>query len=179
MPVLPTFQQRGSTHISAPPLLRLPANADSGGDASRYDEPPFAMQPSPVSDAAIPPFTTPPVSAPGTVAPPLPFNARPSLAVTPPMLDAVDSPLASPSFPASGVPPLASRAERDAELARLRRIEANYERDKALLAREKPALARRDTHDVGNADADEQTDSPEKLAARLYRDIAKAIKRDA
>jgi hypothetical protein len=42
---------------------------------------------------------------------------------------------------------------RDAELERLRRIEANSEKDKAMLAREKvPALARSDSHDVGHAE---------------------------
>jgi hypothetical protein len=40
----------------------------------------------------------------------------------------------------------------EAELARLRHIEANYEKDKAMLARERqPALARSDTHKVGHA----------------------------
>jgi len=42
---------------------------------------------------------------------------------------------------------------RDAELERLKRIEANYEKDKAMLAKERtPALARSDTHDVGHAE---------------------------
>jgi phage baseplate assembly protein W len=44
----------------------------------------------------------------------------------------------------------ASSAE-DAELARLRRIEANYEKDKAMLERQ-PALARSDSHEVGHAE---------------------------
>jgi len=36
---------------------------------------------------------------------------------------------------------------------RLKRIEANYEKDKAMLAKERaPALARSDTHDVGHAE---------------------------
>jgi hypothetical protein len=40
----------------------------------------------------------------------------------------------------------------DTELERLRRIEVNYERDKAALAREKqPALARSESRDVGHA----------------------------
>jgi hypothetical protein len=38
-------------------------------------------------------------------------------------------------------------------MERLRRIEANYEKDKAKLAREKaPALARSASHDVGHAE---------------------------
>jgi hypothetical protein len=48
-----------------------------------------------------------------------------------------------------------------------------------MIAREKPpALARRDTHDVGSAENSEQVDSPDTLAERLYRDIANAIKHD-
>ena len=39
------------------------------------------------------------------------------------------------------------------ELERLRKIEANYEKDKAALAREKvPALARSESHDIGHAE---------------------------
>jgi hypothetical protein len=46
---------------------------------------------------------------------------------------------------------------RDAELERLRKIEANYEHDKAALAKEKaPALARSDSHDVGHAEGEER-----------------------
>ena len=45
------------------------------------------------------------------------------------------------------------RHAEDPELARLRRIEANYEQDKAMLERERqPALARSDTHEVGHAE---------------------------
>jgi hypothetical protein len=39
------------------------------------------------------------------------------------------------------------------ELERLRKLEANYEKDKAALAREKaPALARSESHDIGHAE---------------------------
>jgi hypothetical protein len=57
------------------------------------------------------------------------------------------------------------KAAQDPELERLRRIEANYERDKAMLAREKaPALARSDSHEVGHAeDFMQQPDSPGKI----------------
>jgi hypothetical protein len=42
---------------------------------------------------------------------------------------------------------------RDAEIERLRRLEKNYEKDKAMLAREKaPALARSESHDIGHAE---------------------------
>lgn len=51
--------------------------------------------------------------------------------------------------------PVRTQAQRteDPELARLRRIEANYDKDKAMLAKEKaPALARSESHDVGHAE---------------------------
>jgi hypothetical protein len=48
----------------------------------------------------------------------------------------------------------------DPELERLRRIEANYERDKAMLAKEKaPALARSDSHEVGHAEGGEEEEN--------------------
>jgi hypothetical protein len=58
---------------------------------------------------------------------------------------------------------------RDAELDRLRRIEANYERDKAAMAKEKaPALARSESHDVGHAeDGGEEFIEPEKASLKM------------
>jgi hypothetical protein len=54
---------------------------------------------------------------------------------------------------------------RDTELERLRRIEANYEKDKAALAREKqPALARSESHDVGHAGKIEDDENLDKIA---------------
>ncbi|MDR0312031.1 MAG: hypothetical protein LBI14_00375 [Treponema sp.] len=68
----------------------------------------------------------------------------------------------------------------NAELERLRKIEANYERDKAMLARQKqPALARSESHDVGHAEGEGETiDSPEKTANAIYKDIAWILQRD-
>jgi len=44
------------------------------------------------------------------------------------------------------------RTPRDAELGRLRKIEANYEKDKASLTKQKqPALTRSESHEVGHA----------------------------
>jgi len=74
----------------------------------------------------------------------------------------------------SAVTPAASATRRpsarDAELERLKRIEANYKKDKAMLAKEKaPALARSDTHDVGHAEGtiEKQPDNPEKIGKHL------------
>jgi hypothetical protein len=59
--------------------------------------------------------------------------------------------------PAPVTAPVPERREprrdgRDRELERLRKIEANYEKDKAALVREKaPALARSESHDIGHA----------------------------
>jgi len=53
---------------------------------------------------------------------------------------------------------------------RLKRIEANYKKDKAMLAKERaPALARSDTHDVGHAEGtiEKQPDNPEKIGKHL------------
>jgi hypothetical protein len=59
----------------------------------------------------------------------------------------------------------------DREEARMARINANYEHDRAALAREKaPALARSDTHDVGHAEGMEESDKvtdPKKLGKKL------------
>jgi hypothetical protein len=58
--------------------------------------------------------------------------------------------------------------EEGAELARLRRIEANYEKDKAMLERQ-PALARSDTHDVGHAEGAGEADETaiKKMSAKF------------
>jgi hypothetical protein len=58
---------------------------------------------------------------------------------------------------------------RDAELERLRRIEANYEKDKAAMSREKaPALARSESHEVGHAeDGGEEFIEPEKASLKM------------
>jgi hypothetical protein len=80
----------------------------------------------------------------------------------------IRAPDGEPGGVMSGTPPVGGeqrqgrRDARDAELERLRRMEANYEKDKAMLRREKaPALARSESHDVGHAEreGDEYTSS--------------------
>jgi hypothetical protein len=71
----------------------------------------------------------------------------------------------------------------DPELARLRRIEANYERDKAMLEREKqPALARSATHEVGHAEGvEEEVPSRmeiKKMSAQLENKLKSKVKRN-
>jgi hypothetical protein len=69
------------------------------------------------------------------------------------------------------------RASGDPELERLRRIEANYEKDKAMLAREKaPALARSASHDVGHAEGSEAAPDLKKVAHKLGADIANELR---
>jgi hypothetical protein len=69
-------------------------------------------------------------------------------------------------------------AERDPEVERLRRIEANYERDKAMLAREKaPALARSDSHEVGHAEGEEEEESStDRVIGRMSRKFYRMLK---
>jgi len=69
------------------------------------------------------------------------------------------------------------RDARDAELERLRRVEANFEKDKAALARRKqPALARSESRDVGHAEGiGDDTDSSEKTADAIYKNIARIL----
>jgi hypothetical protein len=68
--------------------------------------------------------------------------------------------------------------ERDGERERLRRIEKNYEQDKAMLAKEKvPALARSDSHEVGHAGGSGETANLQKIAKLQRKDIAKELRR--
>lgn len=77
----------------------------------------------------------------------------------------------------SAPPQSPGRDVRDGELERLRKIEANHEKDKASLARQKqPALARSESHDVGHAEGTgDETDSTEKITDAIYKNIAKII----
>jgi hypothetical protein len=71
-------------------------------------------------------------------------------------------------------------AGRDAELERLRKIEANYEHDKAALAKEKaPALARSASHEVGHAEegGEGETENLQKIALLQQRSIARELRR--
>jgi hypothetical protein len=68
---------------------------------------------------------------------------------------------------------------RDLELERLRRIEANYEKDKAVLAKEQaPALARSDSREAGHAEGsgEEEVDL-KKTAQRQISDIIEELRR--
>jgi hypothetical protein len=79
--------------------------------------------------------------------------------------------------PAPVTAPVPERREprrdgRDRELERLRKIEANYERDKAALVRERaPALARSESHDIGHAEGSGKRalDGEEKKATELFQ----------
>jgi hypothetical protein len=68
------------------------------------------------------------------------------------------------------------RQGRDAELERLRRIEVNYEKDKAALAREKqPALARSESHDVGHAQGSDQVNYSGQEERKFFSDFKKEV----
>ena len=68
---------------------------------------------------------------------------------------------------------------RDAEIERLRRIEANYERDKAVLAKEKkaPALARSESRDIGHAEGGGEEITMRKAVKQQLKDIAEELRR--
>ncbi len=66
------------------------------------------------------------------------------------------------------------------EELRHKRIEANYEKDKANLIKEKePALTRSITHDVGHAEEESsnEEDSPEKVADAIYKNISRTLRK--
>ena len=83
--------------------------------------------------------------------------------------------------PAMSAAPSLPRKTNDPELERLRRIEANYEKDKAMLAKEKaPALARSESHDVGHAEGTNgrtisDTAEIKKLTRAMEREVANRI----
>jgi hypothetical protein len=65
---------------------------------------------------------------------------------------------------------------RDAELERLRRIEANYERDKAAMSREKaPALARSESHEVGHAEGEEVNEITSLEINEMTKEFQRAV----
>jgi hypothetical protein len=77
-------------------------------------------------------------------------------------------------LPAGGVP---GKGAQDREMERLRRIEANYERDKAMLEREKtPALARSDSHEVGHVEGEAQNKLSGHEERRLSNDFIEMVK---
>jgi hypothetical protein len=68
----------------------------------------------------------------------------------------------------------------DAELERLRRVETNYERDKAAMVREKaPVMARSESHEVGHAEGEEEYISPEKEALDIADRVANKLRKRA
>jgi hypothetical protein len=70
------------------------------------------------------------------------------------------------------VAPFSPKTAHNAELERLLKIEANYEKDKAALARRKqPALARSESHDVGHAEKIENNEDLIKIARLRRKDV--------
>jgi len=72
------------------------------------------------------------------------------------------------------------RSARDTELERLRKIEANYEKDKTNLVREKqPALARSESHDVGHAEGerDDVLANPRHVGKEMINEFMEEAKR--
>jgi hypothetical protein len=104
--------------------------------------------------AAAVPFTRGPGSGVPLSAAVLPGGGKePSPAVHEPAAQG-----AAPEIAALGMERRRERnGKRDAEFERLRKINANYEKDKAKLARERaPALARSASHDIGHAEGSEE-----------------------
>ncbi len=100
-------------------------------------------------------------------------TARTSEAIPAPM------PMKNPTPTAPTIPRTASspNTKSDGEVERLRRIEANYEKDKAMLAREKaPALARSASHDVGHAEGSEETPDLKKVAHKIGADVINELR---
>lgn len=78
--------------------------------------------------------------------------------------------------------PVARRDARNGELERLRKIEANHEKEKAALARQKqPALARSESHDVGHAEGtgNMRTGNAEQFLRELSDRVADRLRRKA
>jgi hypothetical protein len=75
--------------------------------------------------------------------------------------------------------PFPGRQARDAGLEQLKKIEANYEKDKAALAREKqPALARSESRNVGHAEGvKKEEEDLQKIAHLRRKDILKELRR--
>ena len=144
-----------------PPVIKAPrtaGNIPSVGDSPRVsvDEvAPITTRRTPVASATATSglsYASAPIPAPA---------ARSPSAVTPAAVTPAASATRRPSA-------------RDAEIERLKRIEANYKKDKAMLAKERtPALARSDTHDVGHA---EGTDQDNQDIKRIAKQLSKNVK---
>jgi hypothetical protein len=94
---------------------------------------------------------------------------------TMPVLPATASP--APAVNAGEERREARHTARDRELERLRKIEANYEKDRAEIAREKtPALARSESHEVGHAEENFNGKSLSKREiARMTKDFQEEV----
>jgi hypothetical protein len=72
------------------------------------------------------------------------------------------------------------KTARDAELERLRKMEANFEKDKASMPRQKqPALARSESHDVGHAEGTGEMGSSKQFFNELSDRVVEKLKRKA
>jgi hypothetical protein len=67
----------------------------------------------------------------------------------------------------------------DTEQERMRKIEANYEKDKAVLSKEKqPALARSESHDVGHAGKIEDDEDLRKVLRLRQKELINELRRE-
>jgi hypothetical protein len=81
----------------------------------------------------------------------------------------------APSDPLPGM--ATHKPDKDAEIERLRQIEANYEHDKARMTKEKtPVLARSDSHDVGHAEGSGGDFDLKKIAQKQRINILQELK---
>jgi hypothetical protein len=144
----------------------------------------------------VPMVRSRPRGMPESIVPAALFKGR-STAVVPAMRAAEIKPVkteATPPIPVvqaapaePTVPPVSTGMERrearqdarNRELERLRKLEANYEKDKAALAREKaPALARSESHDIGHAEGSgEVVVDIEKFVKEHIREVRQSVKR--
>lgn len=145
-----------------PPVIKAPrtaGNIPSVGDSPRVSVDEVAPIMTSRSSRSA---TVPSASAMTTGSPATPVSP----ARAPASATAARSAVAVPTSPA--------RSAKDTEIERLKRIEANYKKDKAMLAKERaPALARSDTHDVGHA---EGTDQDNQDIKRIAKQLSKNVK---
>ncbi|MDR0320587.1 MAG: hypothetical protein LBI28_03720 [Treponema sp.] len=94
-----------------------------------------------------------------------------------PLSDVADYQVTEGSKPVVSFP---KKTAMNAELERLRKIEANYEKDKASLARQKqPVLARSESHDVGHARGASEIRQPKQFLWDLSDKVVDRLKRKA
>jgi hypothetical protein len=78
---------------------------------------------------------------------------------------------------ASPVIPFPKKSGRDAEFERLQKIEANFEKDKALERKKQPALARSESHDVGHAEGTVEARRPKQFLTLLSDRAVEMLKK--